>query len=125
MHLSPRPAMAISQDLRLSLRRMLSRRRMAAGLCAPRGIRLSVDRVAKFISAVTWFWKGVKLDEVEANGQRCMLISRDGTAVVLVVVHASQKGINQIWWMMRPSKLTAIAPSLSRLRTQTAKTATS
>jgi RNA polymerase sigma-70 factor, ECF subfamily len=74
------------------------------------------DRVAKFVAAVTWFWTGVKLDEVEANGQPCMLISRDGTAIVLVVVDASAEGINQIWWLMRPSKLGAIAPSLARLR---------
>lgn len=70
------------------------------------------ERVAKFIAAVSWFWTGVKLEEVEANGQRCMLISRDGTAVALVVVHASEQGINQIWWLMRPSKLTAISRPL-------------
>lgn len=73
------------------------------------------ERVAKFISSVTWFWNGVKVDEVEANGQPCMLISRGGSAVVLVVVNASAEGINQIWWLMRPSKLGAIAPALSRL----------
>lgn len=76
------------------------------------------DRVAKFISSVTWFWSGVKVDEVEANGQPCMLISRGGAAVVLVVVDATADGIDQIWWLMRPSKLTAIAPALSRLGPQ-------
>ncbi len=73
------------------------------------------DRVAKFIAAVTWFWNGVKIDEVEANGQPCMLISRDGAAITLVVVHTSEEGIDQIWWLMRPSKLGAIAPVLSKL----------
>jgi RNA polymerase sigma-70 factor (TIGR02957 family) len=76
------------------------------------------ERVAKFISSVTWFWNGVKVDEVEANGQPCMLISRGGSAVVLVVVDASAEGIKQIWWLMRPSKLGAIAPALSRLSPQ-------
>ena len=69
------------------------------------------DRVAKFVAAVTWFWTGVKLEEVEANGQPCMLISRDGTSVVLVVIDASVEGINRIMWMMRPSKLSALSPS--------------
>ena len=66
------------------------------------------ERVAKFISSVTWFWNGVELHEVEANGQPCMLISRDGAAVVLIVVNASEEGIKQVWWLMRPSKLTGL-----------------
>ena len=70
------------------------------------------ERVAKFISSVSWFWKGVQVHEVEANGQPCMLISCDGKPVTLIVIHASEVGINQIWWMMRPSKLTAISPAL-------------
>jgi RNA polymerase sigma-70 factor, ECF subfamily len=69
------------------------------------------ERVAKFISSVAWFWKGVQVQEVEANGQPCMLISCDGKPVTLIVIHASEEGINQIWWMMRPSKLTAISPA--------------
>lgn len=74
------------------------------------------DRVAKFIASVSWFWNGVKVDEVEANGQPCILISRAGTTVTAVVLHASEDGINQIWWLMRPSKLGAIAPALLKLQ---------
>lgn len=77
------------------------------------------ERVAKFVAAVSWFWTGVKVEEVEANGQPCILISRAGTTVVVVVVDASAEGINQIWWLMRPSKLIGMAPSLSRSRAQT------
>lgn len=71
------------------------------------------DRVAKFIAAVAWFWNGVQLQEVEANGQPCMLISCDGKPVTLIVIDASEEGINQIWWLMRPSKLSAISPRLA------------
>lgn len=67
------------------------------------------ERVAKFIAGVSWFWKGVELQEVEANGQPCMLVSCDGKPVTLLVTHATEEGINQIWWLMRPSKLTAVA----------------
>lgn len=67
------------------------------------------DRVAKFIAGVKWFWTGVKTEEVEANGQPCMLVSRDGRVVVLVTIEASPDGINRIMWMMRPSKLAAIS----------------
>jgi RNA polymerase sigma-70 factor (ECF subfamily) len=67
-------------------------------------------RVAKFISSVSsFFWTGVTLEVIEANRQPCVLISRDGAAVVLVTIDASAEGINRIMWMMRPSKLRGIS----------------
>jgi RNA polymerase sigma-70 factor (ECF subfamily) len=72
------------------------------------------ERVARFISAVaTHFWTGVTVSVVEANGQGCALISRDGTAVALVTVGASEEGIDQIMWMLRPSKLAGVLPPLT------------
>jgi hypothetical protein len=71
------------------------------------------ERVAKFISAVAaHFWRGVTVSVVEANGQRCALISRDGVVVALVTVGASDEGIDQIMWMLRPSKLAGVLPPL-------------
>jgi len=73
------------------------------------------ERVAKFIAAVAaHFWKGVTVATVDANGQACMLMSRDGVAVALATVNASAQGIDQIMWLMRPSKLSAIAKSAQR-----------
>src|SRR5882757_882351 len=67
------------------------------------------ERVAKFISAVSaHFWAGVTVSWVKANGQASVLISRDGAAVTLVTIDASAEGIDQIMWIMRPSKLAAI-----------------
>jgi len=72
------------------------------------------ERVARFISAVaTHFWRGVTVSVVEANGQGCALISRDGAVVALVTVGASEEGIDQIMWMLRPSKLAGVLPSLT------------
>jgi RNA polymerase sigma-70 factor (TIGR02957 family) len=72
------------------------------------------ERVARFISAVaTHFWRGVTVSVVEANGQGCALISRDGAAVALVTIGASEEGIDQIMWMLRPSKLAGVLPSLT------------
>jgi RNA polymerase sigma-70 factor (ECF subfamily) len=69
------------------------------------------ERVAKFISAIsTHFWKGVRVSAVEANGQRCALISRDGGSVALVTVGASAEGIDEIMWILRPSKLAGVSP---------------
>lgn len=69
-------------------------------------------RVATFIAAVsTHFWKGVTLSWVEINGQAGVLMSREGVPVALSTVDASVDGINQIMWIMRPSKLAAILRS--------------
>lgn len=72
------------------------------------------ERVAKFISAVaTHFWRGITVSLVEANGQGCALIFRDGAVVALVTVGGSDEGIDQILWMLRPSKLTGVLPPLT------------
>jgi RNA polymerase sigma-70 factor (TIGR02957 family) len=68
------------------------------------------DRVAKFIAAVSsHFWTGVTVSFVEANGQGCMVMSRDGVAVALATIDASEQGVDQIMWFMRPSKLAGIS----------------
>jgi RNA polymerase sigma-70 factor (TIGR02957 family) len=72
------------------------------------------ERVAKFIASASHFWKGVTLAWVETNGQAALLVSRDGVPVALTTIDASTQGIDQIMWIMRPSKLAAI--SMARLR---------
>jgi RNA polymerase sigma-70 factor (ECF subfamily) len=67
------------------------------------------ERVAKFIAAFSsHFWNGVTLSWTEVNGQESVLISRYGETVGLVTTEASEQGIHQIMWLMRPSKLAAI-----------------
>jgi hypothetical protein len=62
-------------------------------------------RVAKFIAAFSsHFWKGVTLGWVKANGQESVLILRNGEPVGLVTTDASEQGIQQILWIMRPCK---------------------
>jgi RNA polymerase sigma-70 factor (TIGR02957 family) len=68
-------------------------------------------RVATFITAVsTWCWRGVTVDWVETNGQAGVLILRDGVPIGLTI-DASEQGINEIMWFLRPSKLVAISRS--------------
>jgi RNA polymerase sigma-70 factor (TIGR02957 family) len=75
------------------------------------------ERVAKFIAAfASHFWKGVTLAWVDANGQESVLISRDGEPVGLVTTEASDQGIHQIMWFMRPSKLGAISTAALEIR---------
>lgn len=49
---------------------------------------------------------------IEANGQASVLISRDGAVGALTTLSASTQGIDQLMWMMRPSKLAALSRSL-------------
>lgn len=82
---------------------------------AARSPVLGRQRVAKFIAAVSaHFWKGVTLDWVEVNGQSAVLMLRDGKPVALSTVDASNQGIHQILWIMRPSKLAAVMSSGER-----------
>jgi RNA polymerase sigma-70 factor (TIGR02957 family) len=74
------------------------------------------ERVAKFIATAAHFWNGVTLAWVETNGQAAVLVSRDGVPVALTTIDASAHGIDQIVWILRPSKLAAIVKSRERLR---------
>jgi RNA polymerase sigma-70 factor (ECF subfamily) len=68
------------------------------------------ERVAKFVAAfASHFWIGITLRWIETNGQGSVLLSRDGISVALVTIDASAQGIDQIMWIMRPSKLAAIS----------------
>jgi RNA polymerase sigma-70 factor, ECF subfamily len=68
------------------------------------------ERVAKFIAAfASHFWAGITLRWMETNGQSSVLLLRDDIPVALATIDASAQGINQIMWIMRPSKLTAIS----------------
>lgn len=68
------------------------------------------ERVAKFIAAfASHFWTGMTLAWVETNGQVSVLMSRNGIPAALAPIDASVQGIDQIMWIMRPSKLAAIS----------------
>ena len=72
------------------------------------------ERVAKYIAAVSeWGWTGVTVTVIQANGMACAVLSRAGVVAMLVTIEASPEGIDQIMWVMRPSKLTGVAASLS------------
>jgi len=57
----------------------------------------------------------VTLARVETNGQAAVLVSRDGVPVAITTIDASAQGIDQIMWILRPSKLAAISRSGQKL----------
>jgi RNA polymerase sigma-70 factor (TIGR02957 family) len=68
------------------------------------------ERVAKFIAAfASHFWAGITLRWMETNGQSSVCLLRDDIPVALATIDASAQGIDQIMWIMRPSKLTAVS----------------
>jgi RNA polymerase sigma-70 factor (TIGR02957 family) len=67
-------------------------------------------RVAKFIASfASHFWTGMTLTWIDTNGQASVLISRYGVPAALATIDASTQGIDQIMWVMRPSKLAAVS----------------
>ena len=71
------------------------------------------ERVAKYIATIAgWAWNGLTLTVIQANGMACALASRDGKVAMLLAIDASPDGIEQIMWVIRPSKLTGVAGSL-------------
>jgi RNA polymerase sigma-70 factor (ECF subfamily) len=66
--------------------------------------------VAKFIAAFsTWFWEGVDVQWVTANGGTGAILRRGDTLLGLVTVVASEDGIDQVLWIMNPEKIAALA----------------
>jgi RNA polymerase sigma-70 factor (ECF subfamily) len=77
------------------------------------GVRLAArkpvlgrERVAKFVAAFSsHFWTGVDLRWVEANGRPSVELARNGVPFAILAVTTSESGIEQLLWLMNPSKL--------------------
>jgi RNA polymerase sigma-70 factor (ECF subfamily) len=69
--------------------------------------------VAKYVARIAApFWAGVSLRIIDTNGRASLLMLRGGEVIALAAITASRRRIDQIMWIMRPSKLTAISRSL-------------
>ncbi|HEY4454307.1 MAG TPA: sigma-70 family RNA polymerase sigma factor [Pseudonocardiaceae bacterium] len=65
--------------------------------------------LAKVILAFArWFWDGVQIEAAMLNGEHAVLLRRDGVVSGVVVVSASEQGIDQVLWLMNPAKLGAV-----------------
>jgi RNA polymerase sigma-70 factor (TIGR02957 family) len=70
---------------------------------------VGVVRVAKYITAISsWFWDGMEVRWVSANGQPAAVLARNGDVFGVVTVTASADGIDQLLWMVNPDKLGAV-----------------
>ncbi|MFC5752400.1 RNA polymerase sigma-70 factor [Actinomadura rugatobispora] len=65
-------------------------------------------RVARYVRAFSdRFWSGVGVRWASVNGQAAALLFRDGEMFTVLTVNGSDDRIDQVLWMMNPSKITA------------------
>lgn len=70
--------------------------------------------VARYLKAFApQFWPGSEVSWVEANGLPAVLVTSDGSAVALLSIDASNRGLERIMWMMNPIKLAPYVTSLA------------
>jgi len=67
---------------------------------------------------------GVTIEWIETNGQAGALVLRNGVAIGLTTIEASEEGVFRILLIMRPSKLVAISQSVTA-RVQQSRTSSS
>jgi len=71
---------------------------------------VGVARVAKYITAIaTWFWDGMDVRWVTANGQTSAVLVRHGHVYAVLTVTASTEGIDHVLWLVNPEKIAAVA----------------
>jgi RNA polymerase sigma-70 factor (ECF subfamily) len=71
-------------------------------------------RVVKFVAAVSvWFWDGVDVQWIEANGRAALRLVANDQTFALLTVSASAQGIDQLFWMVNPAKLDKIMPAVA------------
>ncbi|CAL9326208.1 RNA polymerase sigma-70 factor [Streptomyces sp. SudanB52_2052] len=75
---------------------------------------VGAERVARVTAFAQKFFPGAEYGIVEANGQPCLLLVRDGAAVALVSATAGPDGIDGLYWVLAPDKLRAYERSARR-----------
>ncbi|MEV0718669.1 RNA polymerase sigma-70 factor [Asanoa sp. NPDC050611] len=69
------------------------------------------ENVARYLVGVlAKFGRDLTFEIVESNGQPAVLASRDGTAVALLAVDASDEGIERVLLTLNPAKLARFQP---------------
>jgi RNA polymerase sigma-70 factor (TIGR02957 family) len=71
---------------------------------------LGRTRVARFVKAFApRFWVGVESSIVDINGEPSAILTRDGAVFAVVNASVSDRGIDQLHWMMNPTRFSGIA----------------
>lgn len=74
-------------------------------------------RVARFMAAISqWFWDGIDVEWIEANGAPAVRFDLDGDTFGMFTLSATEDGIDRLFWVMNPAKLDAVLPVLPSTR---------
>jgi len=69
--------------------------------------------VSRYLAAFApRFWPPTQVRWVEANGRPAVLVSVEGTAVALLSVDVSERGVERVMWVMNPAKLAPYTAAL-------------
>ncbi|HEV7711776.1 MAG TPA: RNA polymerase sigma-70 factor [Asanoa sp.] len=70
---------------------------------------VGIERVAKYLSAITWYWEGVDVRWASTNGQTSAVLYRDGAVEAVLTVTTSAGGIDKVLWMMNQDKISTLS----------------
>jgi RNA polymerase sigma-70 factor (ECF subfamily) len=78
-------------------------------VAAPRPI-VGRQRVAKFVSGIlTKTWSAAEFTTASANGRAAVVVSREGKTFAVLAISASTTGIDRVYWIVSPEKLSRLA----------------
>ena len=64
------------------------------------------DKVVRFFAGLAgWFWTGVVIEPVDANGRGALFLRHDHDAFAVLTITVQDETITQVLWMMNPEKL--------------------
>jgi RNA polymerase sigma-70 factor (TIGR02957 family) len=71
---------------------------------------VGAERVAKFYTKLAeWYWTDVQVHFVTTNGQTSAVLRRNGSTEGVMTISASADGIDQVFWMVNPDKISAVS----------------
>jgi hypothetical protein len=71
---------------------------------------VGAERVARFYTKLAeWYWTDVQVDFVTTNGQASAVLRRNGFTEGVMTISASADGIDQVFWMVNPDKISAVS----------------
>ncbi|KOX20158.1 RNA polymerase sigma24 factor [Saccharothrix sp. NRRL B-16348] len=74
-----------------------------------RKVLVGVPAVTQFMNAITWFWDGLDVRWVSANGQVSAVLRRNGVEFGVLAVSTTTDGIDRVLWMLNPEKIAAVS----------------
>ncbi|MEJ2852119.1 MULTISPECIES: RNA polymerase sigma factor SigJ [unclassified Saccharothrix] len=74
---------------------------------------VGVPDFLRFLNAIAeWFWDDLDVRWVAANGRTAAVLLRDGAEFGVLALGATAEGIDRLWWLLNPEKITSVSTAL-------------